>query len=176
VTLNVSPSNLNRTRKGGRYEISNHRACCLDDGCQWCVRRRWESDQAAAVRADLATVANMFEMQASELAVKQAKDAITREFAKHMIADHSKAGEEIKSAAEADKVVLPTQLDDEHQAELDALAVAKGSDFDKAYLAQQLEAYETAVALFSVYCTSGEEGDMKKFAAKTLPALTQQLA
>jgi putative membrane protein len=88
--------------------------------------------------ADLATVANMFEVQSSELAVKQATDPITREFAKHILADYSRAGEDIKSAAEADKVTLPTQLDDDHQAKLAALTVAKGSDFDKAYLTEQL--------------------------------------
>lgn len=125
---------------------------------------------------ELATVANIFEVQSSELALKYAVDATTREFAKHMIADHSRAGEDIKAAGEADKVAIPTQLDDHHQAKVDALAVAKGSDFDKAYLSQQLQAHQTSLALFSVYCTSGEEGELKKFAARALPALTQHLA
>lgn len=105
--------------------------------------------------AELATVANMFEVQSSQLALKYAVDATTREFAKHMIADHSRSGEDIKAAGEADKVAIPTQLDDHHQAIVDALAVAKGSDFDKAYLSQQLEAHQTSLALFRYIARAG---------------------
>lgn len=78
-------------------------------------------------------------------------------------------------AAKADKVEVPTKLDAEHQAKLDALKAADKSSFDKMYKAEQLKAHEAAVALFSVYAANGEAGELKKFATQTLPTLTEHL-
>jgi putative membrane protein len=126
--------------------------------------------------AKMAAVANMFEIKSSELALEAANKDSTKEFAQHMIADHTKAGEDIVPAAKAEKVQLPTSLDKEHQAKLNELKSADQADFDKKYLAEQLKAHETAVALFSVYSSSGQKGELKTFAAKTLPTLNQHLA
>jgi putative membrane protein len=112
----------------------------------------------------MAAVANIFEIKASELALEAASKDSTNEFAQHMIADHTEAGEEIVPAAKAEKVTLPTSLDKEHQAKRNALKSADKADFDKKYLAEQLKAHETAVALFSVYSSSGQKGDLKTFA------------
>jgi len=126
--------------------------------------------------AKMAAVSNMFEVQSSELAVKQSDDAAVKKFAEHMITDHMKAGEEMKPAAAADKVEVPTELDAEHQAKLDALRAVDKNSFDKMYKAEQLKAHETAVTLFSVYSANGEAGELKTFATKTLPTLTEHLA
>jgi putative membrane protein len=126
--------------------------------------------------AKMAAVSNMFEIQSSEWALKQSEDAGVKKFAEHMIADHSKAGEEMMPAAKAEKVEVPTELDTEHKAKLDALKAADKSSFDKMYKAEQLKAHETAVALFSVYSANGEPGELKTFATKTLPTLTEHLA
>lgn len=125
--------------------------------------------------AKMATVSNMFEIQSSELALKQSDNAAVKKFAEHMISDHSKAGEKMMPAAKADKVEVPTKLDAEHQAKLDALKAADKSSFDKIYKSEQLKAHEAAVALFSVYAANGEAGELKKFATQTLPTLTEHL-
>ncbi len=59
---------------------------------------------------------------------------------------------------------------------MDALKAADKSAFDAMYRAEQLKAHETAVALFSDYAKNGEKGELKTFAAKTLPTLEQHLA
>jgi putative membrane protein len=126
--------------------------------------------------AKIAAISNMFEIQSSELALKQSSDEATKKFAEHMIADHTKAGQAMMAAAKADKVNVPEDLDKEHQAILDALKAADKSAFDKMYRAEQLKAHETAVALFSGYATNGEKGELKIFAGKTLPTLKEHLA
>ncbi|MBZ9605836.1 DUF4142 domain-containing protein [Phyllobacterium sp. KW56] len=100
----------------------------------------------------------------------------TKKFAEDMIADHTKAGQEMMPAAKADKVKVPEKLDQKHQARLDALKAADKSAFDAMYRAEQLKAHETAAALFSDYAKNGEKGGLKTFAAKTLPTLEQHLA
>ncbi len=44
------------------------------------------------------------------------------------------------------------------------------------YRAEQLKVHESAVALFSEYAKNGEKGELKSFAAKTLPTLEEHLA
>ena len=126
--------------------------------------------------AKMAAISNMFEIKSSELALKQSSDEATKKFAEHMIADHTKAGQEMMPAAKADKVSVPEKLDKIHQAKLDALKAADKSTFDKMYRAEQLKAHESAVGLFSEYAKNGEKGELKSFAAKTLPTLEEHLA
>ena len=63
-----------------------------------------------------------------------------------MVADHTKAGQEMMPAAKADKVKVPEKLDQKHQARLEALKAADKSAFDAMYRAEQLKAHETAAA------------------------------
>jgi predicted outer membrane protein len=71
---------------------------------------------------------------------------------------------------------LPTGLDSEHQKMLDELKTKDGRDFDVAYDQLQLKAHQDAVALFESYAKAGDNPDLKKWAAKTLPHLKQHLA
>ena len=127
-----------------------------------------------AVPADqfvqMAAVSNMFEIQSSMVAKSMAKNADVKAFADQMIADHTKAGEEMKSVAPS---TPPDTLDDKHQAMVDELNKAQGADFDKKYVDMQVQAHKEAVALFSGYAQNGDDADLKAFAAKTLPVLQQ---
>lgn len=124
---------------------------------------------------NMATVTNMFEIASSKVALDKASGQPTKDFAQHMINDHSKAADELKVAADAEGVKVPTGLDDKHKADLDNLAGSTGSAFDQSYLAEQYAAHEEAVALFTTYSTNGAPGALKEFAAKTLPTLQSHL-
>ena len=124
---------------------------------------------------DMAASSNMFEIESSKLALDKASLQPTKDFAQHMIDDHSKAGEELKAAADAEGMKVPTTLDDKHQADLDNLAGSTGDSFEQSYLAEQYAAHEEAVALFTSYSTNGAPGSLKDFAAKTLPTLQSHL-
>ena len=124
---------------------------------------------------DMATVANMFEIELSKVALEKSAKPETKTFAQHMIDDHSKAGEEMKVAADAEGMKMPTALDEKHQKKVELLSGSSGDAFDQSYLAEQLIAHEEAVALFTGYSTNGAPGALKDFAAKTLPALKSHL-
>jgi putative membrane protein len=73
------------------------------------------------------------------------------------------------------KADLPTAMDAEHQKKLDELRALNGQEFDVAYDKAQLQGHKDAVALFESYAKNGDNPDLKKWAAKTLPHLKQHL-
>jgi putative membrane protein len=123
-------------------------------------------------------ISDMFEIQSSQLAIEKQADRDTKPFAQKMIKDHQKTSKELKALVDQRKVQanLPTGLDSEHQKMLDDLRTKDGRDFDVAYDQIQLKAHQDAIALFETYAKTGDNTDLKKWAAKTLPHLKQHLA
>ena len=71
---------------------------------------------------------------------------------------------------------LPAELDADHQKMLDDLRNLDGKQFDDAYDKDQLEGHEQAVNLFRQYARNGDNKDLRRWAAQTLPHLQQHLA
>lgn len=66
-------------------------------------------------------------------------------------------------------------LDSEHQQMLQRLQSASGTEFDRMYTQQQVQAHQKAVDMFTAYSQQGENAQVKQWAAKTLPTLQQHL-
>jgi putative membrane protein len=126
---------------------------------------------------DKAAVANKYEIDTSELALKYGKAADVKAFAQQMIDDHKKVGDDFKAALAEAKIEPPADsLDVAHTAKyakLRLFTTEKG--FDHAYVNAQLKAHEDAVATFKDYSTNGPTPAIKAFAAKTLPTLEHHL-
>lgn len=119
-----------------------------------------------------AAVANMFELESSNVALKNTSNGRVIAFAQQMIIDHTKAASELKSTlGKSGDVKAPDELDNEHTASLNALKSKKDADFDKAYIEDQKKAHDEAVDLFTDYSTNGDNAQLKAFAAKMLPIL-----
>jgi putative membrane protein len=128
--------------------------------------------------ASKVAVANKFEIDTSQLALKYGKGAEVKQFAQQMIDDHTKAGEEFKKAV-ADQNIDPPKdaLDLTHEAKYAKLRVfTTENGFDGSYVAEQLAAHKNAVELFRNYSQNGQAGPLKDFATKTLPTLEHHLA
>jgi putative membrane protein len=123
-------------------------------------------------------ISDMFEIQASQLALSKQADADTKPFAEKMVTDHQKTTSELKALVEGGKVKakLPTALDSEHQKLLDDLKAKSGKDFDQSYDQAQVKGHKEAVALFEAYAKSGDDPELKSWAAKTLPHLKEHLS
>jgi len=122
-------------------------------------------------------LSDMLEIQASELIAPHA-DADTKPFAEMMVKDHKGTSNELKELVQSRKVSaeLPSALDAEHQKKLDDLKKLSGRDLDRQYDRMHLEAHREAVTLFTRYSESGDNADLKAWAAKTLPRLKEHLA
>jgi putative membrane protein len=99
-----------------------------------------------------------------------------KSFADRMVADHTKANQQLASIATAEGVALPTKLSGKDQRELTRLGKLDGAAFDKEYVKSQVDAHKDAVKLFTRESKSGKDGDLKNFAGTTLPTLEDHLS
>ncbi len=63
----------------------------------------------------------MTEVQVGQLAVRKAQSDGVKKFAQQMVTDRTKANTELNSVAGGKNILLPTQLDVEHQSMVDGL-------------------------------------------------------
>jgi putative membrane protein len=128
------------------------------------------SDQDFVMKA---ASGGLFEVQSSTLAKEAAKDEAAKKFAERMIADHTKANEELMAAAKKANIDVPKKLADPHQKMLDDLSKRKGAEFDAAYWQSQVKAHDEAVALFTNASKNVKNAELKAFAEKTLPTIKE---
>ena len=104
-------------------------------------------------------------------------DTKDKAFADQMIKDHTATSAELKGLVSSGKVQvnLPSVMDKAHGAKLDKLNSLNGAEFVQVYEDMQVSAHKDAVSLFERYAKSGDNADLKTFAAKTLPHLRDHL-
>jgi predicted outer membrane protein/sporulation protein YlmC with PRC-barrel domain len=127
----------------------------------------------AAEFVNNAANSDMFEIQSSQLALNKTQDSRIREFAQHMVQDHTAASDKLKAAAQGQTV--PTTLDQEHTQMLQQLQQASGNDFNSSYVQMQMNGHQKAVSLFESYAQNGDNAQLKQFAQQTVPTLRQHL-
>jgi putative membrane protein len=120
-----------------------------------------------------AAVGGMFEVKSSQLAQQMATDANVKNFAAHMVADHTKANQELMGLARQKGWQVPATLDQKHQEMLDQLGKNQSGQFDKAYMDIQVKAHDKTVMLFDKASKECQDADLKAWAVKTLPTLKQ---
>lgn len=116
------------------------------------------------------------EVQASKLAQEKATQPDIKSFAGKMVAEHTKANEELKALAAKKGVSLPTDPSLAQRARLKMLEGADGEKFDQRYAENfGVEAHEDTIKLFRKASTEAKDADVKAFAQKTLPNLQEHL-
>jgi putative membrane protein len=119
----------------------------------------------------------MMEVELGQLAEKNASDAEVKAFGKRMVADHSKANEELKSLAAAKNITLPTAPGEDHQKHITEMSNLKGAEFDKHYVDMMEKDHQKDINLFEEATKDNElDADLKAFAQKTLPTLKEHHA
>ena len=121
----------------------------------------------------LAASGGQFEVLSSKLAAEKATTADVKAYAERMVADHTKANDELKAAATKAGLPLPVGLVSHHQQMLDALKAAP--DFDAAYMAAQVKSHVEAVDVFAAGAAGAKDAGVRAFAEKTLPVVKAHL-
>ncbi len=122
-----------------------------------------------------AAMGGLAEVRLGQLASQKAGSADVKQFAQRMVNDHSKANDELKAIAQRKNISVPTTLAGEHQAVHDRLEKLSGAAFDRAYMDAMRDDHRKDLTAFRAQSQSGDDAEVKAFAAKTLPTLEAHL-
>jgi len=123
-----------------------------------------------------AAMTGMFAIAAGRLALKRADGPAYLDVAQLMIADHSTISTQLKRLVSgAPDVQLPLELDRAHRAKVDQLGSLSGAAFERQYKAEQLQGQRRAIEMFQTYVESGDNPDLKGWAARRLTTLKAHL-
>ena len=123
-----------------------------------------------------ATISNMFEIQAAQLAEQKLSDPAYRDFAKMLITDHKRLGDELKSNLRTVKdIQMPSSLDAKHEQMLQTLKSEPTGSFERQYREGQIHGHQQAVHLFQAYAQNGENSELKTWAKNSVPTLEKHL-
>lgn len=93
-----------------------------------------------------------------------------------MIRDHTATSRQLSTLAPKLGLRLPTALEGPKLAEVAALRTQKGTGFDRAYVAGQVNSHEQAVNLFTAYSKlGGANPQLRAHATQALPILQRHL-
>lgn len=117
----------------------------------------------------------MFEVEVGKLAASKAQNPEVKSFGQKMVADHGKIADDLKSVAAKKKATLPTEISAEQREMIDKLSKLSGADFDKEYVEMMVEDHEDDQEAFQAQADSGNDADVKAFAARHLPTIKGHL-
>ena len=118
----------------------------------------------------------MMEVELGRMAQEKGMSSDVKEFGAMMVADHSKANDELKTLATAKNITLPSTLGEDMQEDVNELAKLSGKEFDKKYVSMMVDDHKEDVDAFKKAADNNEvDPEIKAFAAKTLPTLQQHL-
>ena len=120
-----------------------------------------------------AAKAGIAEVAEARIALKNSQRPDVQMFARRMIADHTKANEQLKTIAKEQGMELPNAPDDEELMHIKQLGALAGEDFDKAYIEKEVKDHQAAVVLFAHESDNGQNAQLKSFATATLPTLKE---
>jgi len=124
-----------------------------------------------------AAMGGLYEVQAGQLAAQKATSPEVKQMAQHIVDDHTKANEQLKSLAQSKGVQdLPMQLDSKHQRKFDHLNKLSGAEFDREYSKMMVSDHKDDIKAFRKEAEDGKDADLKQFASQTVPALEQHLS
>jgi len=118
---------------------------------------------------------SMLNVALGKIASEKASSDSVKQFGQKMVADHERAIAIFKRVAAKDGVTLPDSLDAKHQERLDKLSKLSGSEFDRAYVKDQLKAHQRMVSYFQSEADNGTEAAAQKLATNMLPAVAHHL-
>lgn len=135
-------------------------------------------EQLAAAPAEFVTKAGsigMAEVAMGQLGAQKAQSAQVKEFAQHIIQDHSRNNLQLQQAAAAAGQTLPAAPTDEEREALARLQSMPESQFDQAFMQQMVQDHKKAVQLYQAQAQAGRDPQLQAYAQATLPALQQHL-
>ena len=116
----------------------------------------------------------LLQAKLGKLAEEKGSSASVRDFGKRMVADYTKANEELAAGAKQAAYPAPVLLREDRQV-YDRLAGTGRASFDQKYMAETVAQYGAAVRLFQQESDKGRVASLKQLAASLLPTVQQHM-
>ena len=132
-------------------------------------------EKGDAAFATEAASGGMVEVVLAKMVQAKGSDAQVKAFADKMVADHTKANDELKDIAKSKSITLPPVPGADEQKIIDKLSKKTGKDLDKAYVDDMVDDHKNDVKKFTDATKNVKDADLNAFATKTLPVLQMHL-
>jgi putative membrane protein len=132
-------------------------------------------DAGDAKRAREIAQADMAEVAAGKLGASKAQSEEVKKFAQHMVDDHGKHLNDLRSMAKAKGMQLPSAPAKKHQDAMKKLEAASGAGFDKAFMQQMVKDHQDALKLVQDTAKNAKDPELKADAEKTAPKIQEHL-
>jgi putative membrane protein len=122
----------------------------------------------------VASIGNLQEISAAELAEKKGARPDVKSFAKMMMMDHQQAETKLLQLAKTKGYRLPAAATGGIQPDLKLKNA--GDRFDRLYVHTMVVNHANTVETFQNYATTGKDPDIRAFTQQTLPTLKKHLS
>jgi len=147
-------------------------------GATFSVAQQQSSNQAMPTgKAFLKKAAeiNLGEVELGKLAEQKGNDPAVKDFGKRMVADHTKAEQELQPLAKQEGVTLPTQPGPAVTTLNQKLSSVSGAEFDQMYMDHMLSGHKGAINTFENEIENGQNPAIKSYAEKVLPVIQDHI-
>jgi putative membrane protein len=117
----------------------------------------------------------MAEVKLATLGSQKAERADVKEFANMLVADHTKANEELASLAKSKGVEVSAMIPAKAADAFKDLENESGKNFDKAFLDKMEKDHKSDISDFESAEKKAKDSDLKAWISKTLPTLRAHL-
>jgi putative membrane protein len=128
-----------------------------------------------AKRAREIAQADMAEVAAGKLGASKAQSDEVKKFAQHMVDDHGKHLNDLRSMAKTKGMQLPSAPAKKHQDAMKKLEAASGAEFDKVFMQQMVKDHQDALKLVQDTAKNAKDPQLKADAEKTAPKIQEHL-
>jgi putative membrane protein len=113
-------------------------------------------------------------LRLGEVATARAEDERVREFAERVVEEDAAANESLEEIGLRRGLVPPSEPSADDQYMIEHLAELAATEFDVEYMAQQVDAHETAVILYQMQLDQTADPELRDFARTYLPTLEER--
>jgi putative membrane protein len=118
---------------------------------------------------------SMAEVQLGQLTLQKSSNDQVKQFAQHMIDDHTKLNEEMKPVAQQLGVEVPTQVSKKDSKIMNKLQALSGPAYYQAYIKDMVKDHKSDLSEFQMEASSGQDQTVKDAAAQGSKVIAQHL-
>ncbi|HZG07720.1 MAG TPA: DUF4142 domain-containing protein [Allosphingosinicella sp.] len=124
---------------------------------------------------EMAAASDLFEIQSGQMASQRGQSAAVRQYGAMLVEHHQRTTAQLTAAATAAGTMPTPDLMPMQAQMLAELRAASGTEFDRVFIRQQIQAHEMALALHTNYAARGDTPALRTVANAAAPVVRQHL-